>query len=86
MKTKSEQLAVIWDELQDIFKDYKKLKMEHIDRLRKLGYEVVYQGKHPKIYIQINGKKECVTICSTPSDKYAGRQILRQIRALYERS
>lgn len=85
MKTSSKDLQVIWDELQDIFKDFHKLNSSHLDRLRKLGFEVVYNSKHPKIYIPRNGKTYCVVFSSTPSDKYAGRQILRQIRSIYER-
>lgn len=85
MKTSSKDLLLIWDELQDIFKDFTKLHSSHLERLRKLGFEVVYNSKHPKIYIPRNGVTYCVTFSSTPSDKYAGRQILRQIRAIYER-
>lgn len=86
MKTTSKDLLPIWDELQDIFKDFVKLSRKHLKRLRKLGFKVVYnKSNHPKIYIPRNGVTYCVTFSTTPSDRYAGRQILRQIRAIYER-
>lgn len=86
MKTTNKDLQIIWDDLQEIFLDYRKISPKHIDKLRRLGFRVVYEGKHPKIYIIRKGIEHCITFCTTPSDKYAGRQILRQIRAVYERS
>ena len=84
MKTSSKDLQLIWEELQDIFKDFTKLHSSHLERLRKLGFKVVYNSKHPKIYIPRNGVTYCVTFSSTLSDKYAGRQIFRQIMVIYE--
>ena len=84
MKTISQELLPIWDELQDIFKDFNHLSKKHLERLAKLGFRVIYNKKHPKIYIERNGKTHVVTFSSTPSDGNAGRQILRQIRRVYE--
>lgn len=85
LKTTNPDLLLIWDELQDIFLDFRKLTQRDIDRLNKLGLKTTYEGKHPKIYIVRHGVTHSVTFCSTPSDKYAGRQILRHIRSVYER-
>ena len=84
MKTNNETLKEIWDDLSDIFENFKKFDYKIQNRLQKLGFEVVYTGKHPKMYFYIDNIRYCITLCSTPSDKYAGRQILRQIRRYYE--
>lgn len=85
MKTNNKTLLEKWDELSDIFSDFKRYKDLDINKLHKLGFEVVYNGKHPKMYFYIDNKKYYITLSSTPSDKYAGKQILRQIRRYYER-
>ena len=81
MKTNSKELNLIWQDLENIFLDFKGVNKNVIKDLNKLGFEV-YGNKHPKIQI----KGYVITLCTTPSDKYAGRQILRQIRRLYERT
>lgn len=81
MKTKSEELNLIWHDLEKIFLNFKGVNKRVIIDLAKLGIEV-YGNGHPKIRI----KGYVITLCTSPSDKYAGRQILRQIRRLYERT
>ena len=84
MKLANTKLQETWKELEDIFGDFHKLTSKHISRLEKLGFKVVYMGGHPKLYIEHNGTVHVVTFSSTPSDRYAGRQILRQIRRIYD--
>lgn len=81
MKTTSEELNLIWQDLESIFLDFKGVNSKVVKDLAKLGIEV-YGNGHPKIRI----KGVVITLCKTPSDKYAGRQILRQIRRVYERT
>ncbi len=79
MKTKSEELNLIWQDLEDIFLNFKGVNKRVIKSLKKLNIEV-YGNKHPKIKI----KDQVITLCVSPSDIYAGRQILRIIRRIYE--
>lgn len=79
MKTTSEELNLIWAGLEVIFLDFKGVTSKVRKDLKKLGFEV-YGNGHPKIRV----KGQVITLCVTPSDKYAGRQILRQIRRVYE--
>lgn len=79
MKTTSEELNLIWADLEAIFLSFKGVNKRVIKGLQKLGFEV-YGNGHPKIRV----KGQVITLCVTPSDKYAGRQILRQIRRVYE--
>lgn len=79
MKTTSEELNLIWADLEAIFLDYKGVTSKVRKDLKKLGFEV-YGNGHPKIRV----KGQVITLCTTPSDIYAGRQILRRIRRVYE--
>lgn len=79
MKTKSAELKLIWEDLEAIFLDYNGVNARVIKDLAKLGFEV-YGNKHPKIRV----KGKIITMDKTPSDVNAGRQILRQIRRIYE--
>lgn len=79
MKTTSEELNLIWADLEAIFLNFKGVNNRVKKDLLKLGIEV-YGNGHPKIKV----KGQVITLCTTPSDKYAGRQILRQIRRVYE--
>ncbi len=79
MKTTSEELNLIWSDLEAIFLSFKGVNKRVIKDLKKLGIEV-YGNGHPKIRV----KGQVITLCVTPSDKYVGRQILRQIRRVYE--
>lgn len=81
MKTTSESLNKIWPELIDIFGQYKKLDSRTVSRLTSIGFIVFRFGAHAKITMPVG----VMTISTTPSDKHAGRQILRQIRRMYER-
>lgn len=81
MKTSSKELMIIWDDLQDIFLDFKGVNGKVRKELQRIGFEV-YGDKHPKIRV----KGQVVTLSTSPSDKYAGRQILRIIRRIYERN
>lgn len=85
MKTDSKDLMLVWDDLQEIFLNFRKFNSTTQDKLERLGFRVVYNSKHPKMYIERNGVTHVVTLCTTPSDGYAGRQILRKIRSIYER-
>lgn len=80
MKTKSEELNFIWGELQRIFMDYKKINARTIQDLENLGFTVNKGRVHTKIIMPVG----IMVISNTPSDKQAGRQILRQIRRMYE--
>ena len=85
MKTTDEQLNKIWDSLEDIFMDYKGLSLTVCRQLEGLGFRVEKTSKHSKIYMPIRGQERMMVVSNTPSDKHAGRQILRQIRRMYER-
>ena len=80
MKTKSKELNIIWADLEAIFLNYKGITPRVIKDLQKLGIEVKI-NKHVKMTI----KGQIYTISASPSDKYAGRQILRVIRRIYEK-
>lgn len=81
MKTSSKELNTIWNDLQDIFLDFKGVNGKVRKKLQRIGFEV-YGNKHPKIRV----KGQVVTLSTSPSDEYAGRQILRVIRRIYERN
>lgn len=83
-KTKSDELNLIWDDLQDIFLSYRQLTPKIVKRLEKLGFECRMNKNHLVIYMNIGGVKRCTSISSTPSDIYAGSMILKQIRRMYE--
>lgn len=85
MTTNSKDLKPIWNELECIFKSYKKYNDDIETRLKKLNINTTrVKGNHVKLCFLIDGIKKYVTIATTPSDTYAGKQILRQIRRLYE--
>ena len=48
----------------------------------KLGYEITIAGNHIKCFYN---KRLVTTIASTPSDLNAGHQVLRHIRAFWEK-
>lgn len=79
MKMTSEELNLIWHDLERIFLNFKGVNNHVRKDLAKLGIEV-YGNGHPKIRL----KGQVITLCTSPSDIYAGRQILRQIRRVYE--
>lgn len=75
----------IWKELESIFKNYKRYNSIIENRLTKLNIDVTrVKGNHIKLGFLVNNVKKYVTISTTPSDTYAGKQILRQIRRLYQ--
>ena len=82
MQTHSEQLNKIWSELIDIFIDYKGLSVRVIQRLETLGFIINKGSNHSKIIMPVG----MMVVSNTPSDKHAGRQILRQIRRMYEQA
>ena len=84
MKTKDQELQRIWPELEDIFMDYPGLTAKVQKRLANLGWTSSKSGEHGKIYMKIHGKERMMVVSLSPSDKQAGRQILRQIRRMYE--
>lgn len=85
MKTSSKLLQPMWEELKDIFMCFRKFTDKMQRRLERLGFEVKNSGgKHYKMYIELNGNKYMILISSTPSDTFAGNQILQEIRRVYE--
>lgn len=80
MKINSEELNKIWDDLQNIFLDFRGVNSKVIKDLNKIGI-IFYGSKHGKIKLP-NGA--IITLSRSPSDIYAGRQILRRIRKVYE--
>ena len=85
MKTTSVLLKPMWEELKSIFMGFTKFNPKMQRRLEHLGYEVKTNGKHFKMYVELNGNKHMVLISSTPSDAFAGNQVLQEIRRIYER-
>lgn len=83
-ETKSVELNLIWDDLQDIFLSYRKINNKTISQLEKLGFECRMSKNHLVLYFKVNGVKKCTSISSTPSDVNAGSMILKQIRRIYE--
>ncbi len=81
MKTKSKELQKIWPELERIFMDYKGLSDRVVRDLGNIGFGVQKGSNHSKIIMPVG----TMIVSNTPSDKQAGRQILRQIRRMYER-
>lgn len=81
MKTKSKELQKIWPELEKIFMDYKGLSDRVVRDLYNVGFDVKKGSNHSKIIMPVG----TMIVSNTPSDKQAGRQILRQIRRMYER-
>lgn len=86
LKTTSIELQKVWDDLNEIFNNKKRLSTKDLMRLEKLGYRVYHSSKHPKMYIEYKDKVYVITLCSTPSDKNWGRQTLREIRRVYEQN
>ena len=85
IKTTSTELSKIWDELSNVFLEYSKYDAKIEKRLNKLCIETVHnKGNHVKLFFYVKGKKQCIIIATSPSDTYAGRQILRQFRKCYE--
>jgi hypothetical protein len=84
MKTSSEELKPMLNELVDIFKNYRVFNEKKAKKLEKLGFKVTYNTKHYKMYINRNNKTYMVVISTTPSDAYTGNQTLRAIRRIYE--
>lgn len=69
------------EELNKIFKGYRNWNPRIEKALTKLGY-ICIRGKHIRLYK--NGKFVS-TIASTSSDGMTGNQVIRNIRAFYER-
>ena len=80
LKTTSEELNKIWNELIEIFIDYTGLNNKLIKSLEAVGFDVKRGRCHTRIVMPVG----TMIISNTPSDKQAGRQILRQIRRMYE--
>lgn len=80
LATTSNELNKIWCELIDIFIDYKGLSVHVIQRLENVGFIVNKGSNHSKIVMPVG----MMVVSNTPSDRHAGRQILRQIRRMYE--
>lgn len=84
METISPSLQSKWDDLVKIFDVQPFVYNRKVERkLEKLGYKTIrVKGNHPKMYINLD-KTYVITLCCSPSDTYCGRQILRQIRKIY---
>ena len=85
MKTTSKLLEPVWEELKSIFMGFTKFNSKMQRRLEHLGYEVKCNGKHHKMYVELDGNRYMVLISSTPSDAFAGNQVLQEIRRIYEK-
>ena len=80
MKTKSQELQLIREDLQKIFlNDYRGVNARIVRELAKIDIEV-YGNKHPKIRV----KNKVITLTSTSGTIQTGRAILREIRRIYE--
>lgn len=80
MTTTSAELNKIWPELTDIFMSYTNFNSRTAKRLTAIGFGINRCNNHIKIIMPVG----TMIISSTPSDNQAGRQILRQIRRMYE--
>lgn len=67
-----------WDVFVEVFRDYKKFTSKIEARLNSIGCRIVYNNVHVKIFY----KNACMIISAAPSDRQAGRQILRTLRKL----
>lgn len=69
-------------ELTKVLYGYRRFNNEIKKTLEKLGYNIEKHGTHIKCYYE-----NClvVTIASTPSDANAGHEIIRHIRAFWEK-
>lgn len=86
LKTKSKELENVWNDLNDIFNNSRKLSKKYYIKLEKLGYKVCQENSHPKMYINYKSKVYVITLSTSPSDKQWGRQVLRIIRRIYEQN
>jgi hypothetical protein len=80
LKTTSIELNKIWTELKSIFINYKGMTSRTIQQLQNIGFSIHKSSNHTKIIMPVG----VMVVSNTPSDKNAGRQILRQIRRMYE--
>ena len=87
IKTKSEELLPIWDDLCDIFSNQARrhISQSQINRLMNLGIRVEHVGGHIKMYFNHNNKNHIVVASSSASDGNSNRQLLREIRRIYEK-
>ena len=69
-------------ELTKVLYGYRRFNNEIKKTLEKLGYIIEKKGTHIKCYY---GNYLVVTIASTPSDANAGHEIIRHIRAFWEK-
>ena len=69
-------------ELTKVLYGYRHFNNEIKKCLEKLGYKVINAGSHVKCYY---GNFLVVTMASTPSDSNAGHEIIRHIRAFWEK-
>jgi hypothetical protein len=83
MKCNNDELKAIWNDLQDILLHYKHFNTKMEERLLKLGIRCYHTGSHAKLVFNINGVEKSIGFSKSPSDKYCGRQILRDIRRLF---
>ena len=69
-------------ELTKVLYGYRHFNNEIKKTLEKLGYIIEKKGTHIKCYYE---NYLVVTIASTPSDANAGHEIIRHIRAFWEK-
>ena len=74
-----------WLILQEVFSNYKRFTDVMERKLNKIGVAVMKNRKHIKLSFSLGENNYCVVISATPSDRYAGNQILRVFRRIYER-
>ena len=73
-----------WLILQEAFSDYKRFTDVIEQKLNRIGVIAIKTRKHIKLVFSLGDNNFCVVISATPSDRYAGNQILRVFRRIYE--
>ncbi len=68
--------------LTNVLYGYRHFNAEIKNTLERLGYRVEKKGSHVKCYYE---NYLVVTIAATPSDANAGHEIIRHIRAFWEK-
>lgn len=73
-----------WLILQDVFSNYRRFTDVIERKLNRIGVIAIKSRKHIKLIFSLGENDFCVVISATPSDRYAGNQILRVFRRIYE--
>lgn len=82
IKSRSETFNAHVREITKTLHGYRHFTGEMTKSLEKLGYEIKKCNKHYKCFYN---NLFVTTIASTPSDAYAGNQVIRHIRTFWEK-